>query len=115
MIGNLIEQTTTTTGTGDLTLSAVTGKRAFNDEFSNGSSLNNFYYFVSHQSASEWEIGKGHMSSSTVLVRDTVLKSSNANALVNFSSGTKDVVNDLTAEHQKSIGHLQNITYGSFL
>jgi len=100
MIGNLIQQTATTTGTGDFTLSTVTGKRSFNDEFGNGSSLNVFYYFISHQSANEWEVGKGHMSSSTMLVRDTVLKSSNANALVNFGSGTKDVVCDFPAEQR---------------
>jgi len=44
-----------------------------------------------HQSAAEWEVGTGHLSAATTLVRDTVLNSSNSNAAVNFSAGTKDV------------------------
>ncbi len=40
------------------------------------------------------------MLDSVTLVRDTVLNSSNANSLVSFTAGTKDIVNDLPAAYQ---------------
>lgn len=98
-IGNLVQQTSITIGTGDFTTVSVNGKRDFATEFSTGGT-DVFYYFISHQTAAEWEYGTGHMSASNTLVRDTVIQSSNANALVNFSLGTKDVVNDLPASLQ---------------
>lgn len=97
--GDLIHQQSITTGTGSLTLTTVNGKRAFNDEFGTGST-DKFDYFIMNNGAAEWERGTGHLSSSTVLVRDTVKASSNANAAVNFSAGTKDIVNDIPAAQQ---------------
>ncbi len=97
--GDLIHQQSTSTGTGDITLSAVNGKRTFNDEFGTGGT-DKFDYFISNQAAAEWERGTGHLSASTTLVRDTVLASSNANAAVNFSAGTKDIANDVPAALQ---------------
>ena len=97
--GDLIHQQSTSTGTGDITLSTVNGKRSFNDEFGTGGT-NKFDYFISNQAAAEWERGTGHLSASTTLVRDTVLASSNANAAVNFSAGTKDIANDVPAALQ---------------
>lgn len=101
-IGNLVHQTSATTGTSDLTLSAVNGKVSFNTAFGTGGS-NLFWYFVSNQGAAEWEVGTGHLSSSTVLVRDTVIASSNSNNAVNFSAGTKDVTNDIGAAQQAQL------------
>jgi len=85
-----VKDTSTTTGTGDITLSgsAPSGYQTFNAAFGTGTY---FYYCIAGQSGSEWEVGIGTLSSSTNLKRDTVLASSNANALVNFSAGTKDV------------------------
>ena len=103
-IDNLVHQTTSGTGTGSLTLAAVNGKRSFNTAFGNGATPNVFYYFISNRSASEWEIGTGSMSDATTLSRDTVLYSSNGGSLVNFTSGTKDVTNDLPANLQVSVG-----------
>lgn len=40
------------------------------------------------------------MSTSTALVRSTVLQSSNSNNAVNFSTGTKDVICDIPAAYQ---------------
>jgi hypothetical protein len=97
MPSSLVHQTATTTGTGNFTLVAVNGKRSFNTAFGNGATTNVFDYFISHRAAAEWEIGTGHMSDATTLVRDTVVTSSNANALVNFAAGTKDVTNDIPA------------------
>ncbi len=100
IVGILVQETTTTTGTGDLTTASVNGKRSFNTEFGNGATTNVFYYYISHQSAAEWEFGTGHMSAASTLVRDTVISSSNSNNAVNFSAGTKDVVNDMSATGQ---------------
>lgn len=98
-IGNLVQQTTTGTGSGNLPLVSVAGKRNFYTEFSGAS----FYYFISHRTKSEWEVGVGHMADATTLVRDAVIQSSNANSKVVFSSDTKDVVNDLPASIQAAL------------
>lgn len=96
---DLVHDQSSSTGTGNLTLTAVNGKRSFNTAFGTGGS-NVFDYFISNQSAAEWEIGTGHLSAATTFVRDTVVSSSNANALVNFSGGTKDICNDVPAARQ---------------
>lgn len=101
---NLVHQTTSGTGTGNLSLSSVNGKRTFASAFGTGASQNVFDYFISSRDAAEWERGTGHMSDSTTLVRDAVLESSNSNALVNFSAGTKDVANDIPASQQDITG-----------
>lgn len=84
-----VKETTTTAGTGTVTLAgAVTGYQSFS-AIGNG---NTTYYCIAGQSGSEWEVGIGtYTSSGTTLSRDTVLASSNAGSLVTFSAGTKDV------------------------
>jgi hypothetical protein len=96
---NLVHELSTTTGTGNLTLANVNGKNNFNDAFGTGGT-DTFDYFISSQSAAEWERGTGHLSDATTLVRDTVLESTNSDAAVNFSAGTKDVTNDVPAALQ---------------
>jgi hypothetical protein len=83
-----VKDTTTTTGTGNITLagSPPTGYQSFNAAFSTTYA---FYYCI--EGGAEWEVGRGHLSASTTLVRDTVTASSNAGAAVNFSAGTKNV------------------------
>jgi hypothetical protein len=83
-----VQETTTTTGTGTLTLGgAVTGYQAF----SAIGNANTTYYTISSTSA-EWEVGIGtYTTSGTTLSRDTVLASSNSGSLVNLSAGTKNV------------------------
>lgn len=102
---DLVHETTTGTGTGNLDLVNENGKRSFNTAFGNGAPTNVFDYFISNRAAAEWERGTGHMSDSDTLVRDTVLASSNAGAAVNFSAGTKDVTNDEPAAAQGYRGH----------
>lgn len=102
-IANLVQQATTSNGTGDLILNAVNGRQSFNSAFGNGVTLNVFYYFIAHQTLVEWEIGTGHLSDSVTLVRDTVIASSNLNLAVNFSAGAKDIVNDLPASLQTQL------------
>ena len=89
---NLVHETSTGTGTGNIDLVNVNGKQSFNSAFSTGGT-NVFYYFISNRDVTptEWEVGTGHMSDSDTLVRDTVLASSNTNNPVNFTAGTKDV------------------------
>jgi hypothetical protein len=97
---DLVHETSTSTGTGNLTLAAVNGKVRFSTPFGTGVTLNVFDYFISNRGAAEYERGTGHMSDANTLVRDTVLASSNAGAAVNFSAGIKDVMNDNPAGTQ---------------
>jgi hypothetical protein len=88
VVKDRVQETTTTTGTGTLTLlGAVTGYQSFS-VIGNG---NTTYYTISSTS-SEWEVGIGtYTSAGTTLARTTVLASSNAGAAVNLSAGTKNV------------------------
>ena len=97
--GNLVHESSTSTGTGNLTLAAVNGKQRFSSAFGTGGT-NVFWYFISNRAATEWEVGTGHMSDADTLVRDTVLYSSNSNAAVSFSAGTKDIASDVPATLQ---------------
>lgn len=92
-----VRESTTTTGTGDITLAgAATQYQSFNTAFG----TNVFFpYVIAGQSGSEWEAGIGYLSGSTTLVRNQVTGSSNSNAAVNFSAGTKDVWCDITATY----------------
>lgn len=89
VVADRVKETTTTTGTGTVTLAgASSGFQAF----SVIGNANTTYYAIVAQSGTEWEVGLGtYTSAGTLLSRDTVLSSSNAGALVNFSAGTKDV------------------------
>lgn len=86
-----VRETTTGTGTGNLTLAgAVTGFITFDTAFGHAGSVSLFEYVISSDGGSEWEVGLGHLSASTTLVRDSIIASSTGSA-VNFSAGTKDV------------------------
>jgi len=89
VLANRVKETTTTTGTGTVTLlGASTGYQSFS-AIGNG---NTTYYVIAGQTTSEWEVGIGtYTSAGTTLSRTTVLSSSNSGSLVNFSAGTKDV------------------------
>lgn len=93
MLKDRVQETSTTTGTGALTLAnmaAGTGFTGFSTAFSTGAT-NLFFYVITQDG--DWEAGVGYMSAATTLVRNTVLASSNAGALVNFPAGTKYVFN----------------------
>jgi len=89
VLADRVKETTTTTGTGTVTLlGASTGFQSF----SAIGNANTTYYTIAGQTGSEWEVGIGtYTSSGTTLARTTVLSSSNSGSLVNFSAGTKDV------------------------
>jgi hypothetical protein len=60
---------------------------------------NTTYYTIAGQTGSEWEVGIGtYTASGATLARNTVISSSNAGSLVNFSAGTKDVFVTYPAE-----------------
>lgn len=85
-----VQETTTTTGTGALTLAgAVTGFRAFSSVCANNDTA---FYSIFSASGSEWEVGLGTWGTGNILTRTTVINSSNAGAAVNLSAGTKTVI-----------------------
>lgn len=90
VVADRVKETTTTAGTGTITLAgASTGYQSF-AVIGNG---NTTYYTIAGQTTSEWEVGIGtYTSSGTTLSRDTVLSNSlGTTAKINFSAGTKDV------------------------
>jgi hypothetical protein len=89
-----VQETTTTSGTGDLTLGgAVPGYRSFSTVLANGATTP--YVVVG---GTEWECGRGTMSGTTVLQRTNVTASSNNGSPVNFSAGTKQVFIAVTGD-----------------
>lgn len=102
-----VMETTTTTGTGDITLAgAVTGFRTFNAALGTGIS---FPYVIEAVDANsiptgDWEVGEGHLSASSTLVRREVFRSSNSDAAVNFAAGTKRVFVSEAAHSARTFG-----------
>ena len=95
VLNDRVKETSTTTGTGDFTLAgAVQDFESFNAGIGTG---NTTYYSIVNTGQGEWEVGIGTLSASTTLQRTTILSSSNSDALVTFTSGTKDVFCTLPA------------------
>jgi hypothetical protein len=94
-----VKETSTTAGTGTITLAgAAAGFQSF-AAVGNG---NTTYYTIVDSTAGTWEVGIGtYTSSGTTLSRDTVLSSSNSGSLVTFSSNSKDVF--VTYPSEKSV------------
>jgi hypothetical protein len=97
VIADRVRETTTTTGTGSVTLAgAVTGCQAFSSAIGNG---NTTYYTIADQGGPNWEVGLGtYTSAGNTLARTTIYASSNAGSAVNFTTGVKDVFVTLPAE-----------------
>jgi hypothetical protein len=96
VLADRVRETTTTTGTGTITLGgAVTDYQSFS-AIGNG---NTTYYTIAGTGTNEWEVGIGtYTSAGSTLTRTTVLASSNGGSLVTFSAGTKDVFCDYPAK-----------------
>ena len=94
VIKDRVQETTTTTGTGTITLAgAVSGFQSFS---AIGDGNTTFYSIVG---GTEWELGIGtYTASGTTLSRDTILESSTGGSAVNFSAGTKTVFCTYPAE-----------------
>jgi len=90
VLADRVRETTTTTGTGSVTLAgAYTGFQTFSAGVGNSNST---YYTIANVVSGEYEVGIGtYTSGGNTLSRTTVLTSSNAGSLVNFGSGSKDV------------------------
>lgn len=108
VLADRVKETTTTTGTGTITL---LGAVAAYQSFAAIGNANVTYYTIAGQTGTEWEVGIGtYTASGTTLARNTVLSSSNGGALVNFSAGTKDVWCDYPAGRavQGADGYIEN-------
>lgn len=97
MLGNWIRETTTTTGTGNLTLSSVSGYPTFNNVFSTTGYF--VYTILDDTTGAPIETGIGHLSGTTTLVRDHVTATylggtydNTSPSAVNLSAGTKRVI-----------------------
>ncbi|MEE3255009.1 MAG: hypothetical protein VX199_04850 [Chloroflexota bacterium] len=88
VINDRVKETSTTTGLGTFTLDgAVTGFETFSSAIGNTSLT---YYTIHTQNAAQFEVGIGTVGAGT-LARTSVISSSNSDAAVDFSAGTKDV------------------------
>lgn len=92
-----VGQASTSTGTGNFTLGAALTTlspaiRTFDAAAGSGDSGFLFFYSIMHKTLNELEDGIGYMADATTLVRHKVFRSTNSNALVNFSAGDKDVI-----------------------
>lgn len=107
VIADRVKESTTTTGTGALTLAGpLTGFRAFSAVCAVADEC---YYALqavdgTGQPTGSWEVGRGTYSASSTLTRTTVLASSNAGAAVNLAAGTTHVWIDLAAAQIATIG-----------
>ena len=108
VINDRVKETTTTTGTGTVNLGgAETGYESF---VSGVGTTNKTFYAIELNSAGEFEVGIGTVTDATpdTLSRDTVISSSNGDALVDFSAGTKNVFCTLPASRTMSPGMVAN-------
>ena len=90
VINDRVKETSTTTGVGAMALGgAVTGFETFAAGIGNS---NTTYYAIFNTGTTEWEVGLGTLDGSSAnLTRTTPISSSNSDAAVSFTSGTKDV------------------------
>ena len=90
VVKDRVKETTSTTGTGTLTLAgAVSGFQSFTSVLSNGDTT---YYAIFESSTGQFEVGLGTFTSSgTTLARTTILESSNSGNAVNLTAGAADV------------------------
>ena len=99
VLADRVKETTTTAGTGTITLAgAATGFQSF-AVVGDG---NTTFYTIASQTGNEWEVGVGtYATSGTTLARTTVLSNSSATqpSALNFSAGTKDVFVTYPAEY----------------
>jgi hypothetical protein len=91
VVNDRVKETSATTGTGTLNLAgAVQDFEGFVAGIGTG---NTTYYAIVNTGTGEFEVGLGTVTDATpdTLSRDTVISSSNGDAAVNFSGGSKDV------------------------
>jgi hypothetical protein len=102
VIANRVKETTTTAGTGTVTL---LGASAGFQSFAVIGNANTTYYTIAGQTGSQWEVGIGtYTSAGTLLARTTVLSNSSGTqpSKIDFAAGTKDVFVTYPAEYSVS-------------
>ena len=115
IVKDRVKETSTSTGTGAFTLAgAATGFRAFSSAMTSPSDT--CYYTIqgvdsAGNPTAEWECGLGTYSAANTLTRTTVYASSNANSIVTFSAGPKQVFLCATADF---LGTKANLISPSF-
>jgi len=103
-LNDRVKETSTTTGTGTFDLAGPeTGFESFVSGVGDG---NTTYYAISNDGTNEFEVGIGTVTDAATdtLSRDTIISSSNSDALVDFSAGTKTVFCTLPASRTPSAG-----------
>lgn len=90
-VADRVKETTTSTGTGTINLDGAAAN--FISFVSGIGTGNRTFYTIVDSTNNAWEVGIGTVTdgSPDTLSRDTILASSNSDAVVNFSAGTKDV------------------------
>ena len=104
VLNDRVKETSTTTGTGTFDLAgAETGFESFVSGVGDG---NTTYYAISNDGTNEFEVGIGTITDAATdtLSRDTIISSSNSDAAVDFSAGTKTVFCTLPASRTPSAG-----------
>ena len=114
VLNDRVKETTTTTGTGTLTLGgAVTGFETFAAGIGNS---NTTYYAVTLPGTAEFEVGLGTLSSdSSTIARTTIISSSNSDSAVIFSAGTKTIFCTIPASKSVFLDASGNATLGADL
>jgi hypothetical protein len=108
VLADRVQETTTTTGTGSVTLlGAVTGFQSF----AVIGNTNTTFYTIADQGGANWEVGIGTYSTTgPTLARTTVLSSSNGGALVPFTAGTKTVFVTYPSEQSVNLDASNNVS-----
>ena len=112
VVADRVKETTTTVGTGTVTLA---GPAAGFQSFAAIGNGNTTYYTIVDSTGGNWEVGIGTYSSSgsTTLARNTVLSSSNFGNLVSFAAGIKEVFVTYPASRSAFGGGTQGILTNS--
>ena len=92
VINDRVKETSTTTGTGNITLAGVPSGQGTVTFATGIGNSNTTYYAIFNTGTTEWEVGLGTLDGTSAnLTRTTPISSSNSDAAVSFTSGTKDV------------------------
>ena len=118
-LADRVKETTTTTGTGDITTAgAVSGFQTINTAIgqniytsyvlldANGTGwetgkgyLSTVTYVLLDANGTGWETGKGYLSTATNFKRTTVFASTNSNNAISLSTGTHTIFIDATGKY----------------
>ena len=108
VINDRVKETSTTSGTGTLDLAGAS--QDFITFVAGVGDTNTTYYCIAETGTDKFEVGIGTVTDAApdTLSRDTIISSSNGDAAVNFSAGTKNVFCTLPAK--KTISPVMDAT-----